>query len=159
IERTPPEADLDPTAQLGASDPDALRYVFIGAASELPNRVSIVSQDPAGGKLDVLDSVSLRETTCPPGIAPTGAKDTACRAAPFIGAVADDVDRSHPLVKERSVRATVGGTLTIFDGSHKLRSIRVGGPRSTPVGPISRLRGHLHIFMVRNRPKGAPPFG
>jgi len=73
--------------------------------------------------------------------------------------VSDDIDRNHPLVKDRSVRADVGGTLIVSAGGRTFGSIRVGGPRMTPVGPIARLRGKLRIVIVRHRPKGAPPFG
>src|SRR5262249_39931871 len=63
-----------------------------------------------------------------------------------------------PLVKERSVRAEVGGKLAVTLGGH-VSSIRVGGPRMTPVGPIGRLRGSLRLFIVRDRAKGSLPFG
>jgi hypothetical protein len=73
--------------------------------------------------------------------------------------VSDDIDRNHPLVKDRSVRAEVGGALSVSASARAFGSIRVGGPRMTPIGPIARLRGKMRIVIVRNRPKGAPPFG
>jgi hypothetical protein len=73
--------------------------------------------------------------------------------------VADDIDRNHPLVKDRSIRAEVGGTLQVGPADRLFGTMRVGGPRMTPVGPIPRLRGKLRVNIVRYSPKGAPPFG
>jgi hypothetical protein len=153
IERTPPEPAPAPADKLAVTDPDALRFLLSGKASEAPTTVSIVSFDPAGGRLDALEGVTLTKTPCLYGAGPV------CWTTSYIRAVADDVDRNHPLVAGRSVRAEVGGTLAVYSGATKLRSVRVGGPRATPVGAIPRLRGRLRIVMVRHRPGGGPPFG
>src|SRR5262249_14183423 len=149
------------SAPVGASvhdpdpDPDALRYLVVGAPADLPSALTIVSAGAQRGRGGTLSSVPLVDIGCPPGSAP----ELEYRAAPLIRAVADDVDRTHPLVVDRSIRAEVGGTLSVFASDRKLQSIRVGGPRSTPVGPIQRLRGKLRITVVRDHAKGAPPFG
>jgi hypothetical protein len=111
-----------------------------------------VSSDASGGELDRLE-VPVADVACPPGLGPS------CRATKAIRAVADDIDRNHPLVRERSVRAEVGGKLSIVSATRTLSAIRVGGPRMTPIGPIGRLRGRLRLFVVRDRAKGALPFG
>ena len=46
-----------------------------------------------------------------------------------------------------------------FRDGRVLGAIRVGGPRVTPVGPIERLRSKLRVIVVRDRAKGALPFG
>ena len=55
-----------------------------------------------------------------------------CSASAPLRLVVDDVDRSHPLVAARSVRAEVGGALVVRDASgKKLQAIRVAGPRKS----------------------------
>jgi hypothetical protein len=153
IERTPPERTAeDPTPGI-SGDPDAIRFVLSGPIAELPTAVRVTSRNVADTEVDRLE-VALATGPCPAGLGP------ACRATPLLRVVTDDIDRNHPLVKDRSVRADVGGTLSV--GPPEGRSfgaIRVGGPRMTPVGPISRLRGKLRIIVVRHRPRGAAPFG
>ncbi len=121
-----------------------------GPASELPSGITIVASDIGGAEIDRLD-IAVSDSACPPNLGPT------CRATVLVRAVADDIDRSHPLVKERSVRAEVGGKLAVSLGG-RVSAIRVGGPRMTPVGPMGRLRGNLRL-LVRDRPKGSLPFG
>jgi len=152
IERTPPERTAeDPTPGV-LGDPDAIRFVLSGPKDELPTAVRVTSKSVADAEVDRLE-VTLVDTTCPPGLGPV------CRATPLLRVVTDDIDRNHPLVKDRSVRADVGGSLSVGPSGRTFGAIRVGGPRLTPVGPIARLRGKLRIIIVRHRPKGAPPFG
>jgi hypothetical protein len=152
IERTPPERTAeDPTPGV-LGDPDAIRFVLSGPKDELPTAVRVTSKGIADAEVDRLD-VTLVDTACPPGLGPV------CRATPLLRVVTDDIDRNHPLVKDRSVRADVGGTLGVGSPGRTFGAIRVGGPRLTPVGPITRLRGKLRVIIVRHRPRGAPPFG
>lgn len=155
IERTPPDRGIPLGAKSDDPDPDALRYVVVGARDDLPVALTLVSRAPDGDELDALDAVPLADMICPAGTAP----DLACRATPLVRAVADDVDRNHPLVLGRSLRAEVGGTIAVALHGKKLQTIRVGGPRHTPEGPIRRLRGRLRITIVRDRAKGSAPFG
>jgi hypothetical protein len=151
IERTPPErATEDPSVP--ATDPDAIRFVLAGSEAEVPKGVVVVASDPAGTEIDRLE-VTIADLPCPSVLGPV------CRATPLLRAAADDIDRNHPLVKNRSLRAEVGGKLSVTSAGRVLSAIRVGGPRLTPVGPIDRLRGTLRIIVVRDRPKGSLPFG
>jgi hypothetical protein len=152
IERTPPErTSEDPTPDV-PGDPDAIRFMLSGPKEELPSAVRVASRDTEGAEIDRLD-VALVDGVCPTGLGPV------CRMTPLLRVVADDIDRNHPLVKDRSVRADVGGVLGVSEGGRAFGSIRVGGPRMTPIGPIARLRGKIRIVIVRYRPKGAAPFG
>ena len=152
LERTPPERTTeDPTPGV-PGDPDAIRFILSGPREELPTAVRVTSRNIADAEVDRLD-VTLVDSACPSGLGP------ACRATPLLRVVTDDIDRNHPLVKDRSVRADVGGTLSVGPSGRSVGAIRVGGPRMTPVGPIPRLRGKLRLIIVRHRPKGAPPFG
>jgi hypothetical protein len=73
--------------------------------------------------------------------------------------VADDVDRDHPLVLGRSIKADLGGALVFRSAGRKAQMVRVLGPRDTPAGPIGRLRATLRAFVVRLTPGGAPAIG
>jgi hypothetical protein len=73
--------------------------------------------------------------------------------------VADEIDRNHPLVRERSLRGVLGGQLSIRVAKSGQLRLRVGGPRMTAIGPMPRLRARLRVFVVRDRVKGAVPFG
>jgi hypothetical protein len=152
IERTPPErTSEDPTPGI-AGDPDAMRFLFSGQKDELPANIRVVSRDVEGREIDHLE-LTLQGAACPAGVGP------ACRATALLRVVADDIDRNHPLVKDRSIRAEVGGTLLVGPADRPFGVMNVGGPRMTPVGPIFRLRGKLRVVIVRHRPKGAPAFG
>jgi hypothetical protein len=152
IERTPPERQTTDSSSSSGADPDAIRFVLAGSEGELPKGVMIVATNLAGAKIDELE-VAVEGAACPAGFGPV------CRSTSLIRAVADDIDKNHPLVKDRSIRAEVGGALEILSGTRTLGAIRVGGPRLTSVGPIERLRGSLRIVVVRDRTKGSPPFG
>jgi hypothetical protein len=152
IERTPPERTTEDPTPGTPGDPDAIRFILSGSKDEVPTAVRVSSRDVGDAEVDRLD-VTLADMTCPSGLGPV------CRGTPLLRIVADDIDRNHPLVRDRSVRADVGGSLAVGAGSRAFGSIRVGGPRMTPVGAIARLRGKLRIVIVRHRPKGAPPFG
>jgi len=150
IERTPPEASKGGID--ASTDPDALRFVVGARDKELPKSITIVASEPGGAMIDRLE-MPLMDVPCPAGLGP------ACRTTALVRAVADDIDRNHPLVKDRSIRAEVGGTLSVVSGGRTLSAIRVGGPRMTPMGPIARLRGNMRLLIVRDRPKGPLPFG
>lgn len=154
IERMPPARELPTSAASGEGSPDALRYLLVGAREDLPASLTIVSKDPKGAKLDTL-AADLAHIRCPKEVA----GGLSCKATALIRAVADDVDRNHPLVAERSIRAEVGGALEIWEAERRLHAIPVGGPRSTPAGAISRLRGRLRVTIVRDTEGGSVPFG
>jgi hypothetical protein len=137
------------------ADSDALRWLFAGLPDSLPDAVAIVSTRPGGAPLDRLDSVELEATSCPPGAAP----GLTCRATPLIRATGDRIDRQHPESSGRSLRAEVGGRITLFDRNLKAASIRVGGPRATALGPIERLRARLRMHLLRGSRGGVPAIG
>jgi hypothetical protein len=157
IERTPPaRIDLD-DADHRFDDPDALRVVTTSPEGAAPLGVLTVDSLAAdGGSLDVIRDVKLLSVACDPSMA-AGAT---CSASAPLRLVVDDVDRSHPLVATRSVRAEVGGALVVRDASgKKLQAIRVAGPRTSGAGPLGRHRLTIHPVVMRLTPGGAPAVG
>jgi hypothetical protein len=155
IQRTPPDRlGDDPFKPTG--DPDALRFLVAGLAEDLPGTISLLSLSAEGAPIDGLADLSLGEVPCPAGLAP----EIRCGSTRPIRAVADDIDRNHPLAAGRSIRAELGGALAVASAQmEKAQMIRVGGPRASPVGPIERLRAKLRFFLVRLAPGGPPPVG
>lgn len=147
LSRTPPPA-------VGAGDPEAYQ-VFVSAKSPstLPTNVSLTSHrapesGPARQALEVLADVSLVDAPCP---AVLGANLTCKRSGP-IRLVFDEVDRRHPLLEARSMRAELGGAVSVSaDGVASLVH-RVGGESG-------RHRATLRVRLVRMLPKGPAPIG
>jgi len=155
LQRTPPDRlGDDPFAPTG--DPDALRFVLAGVADDLPGSLSLLSFTSEGAALDTLADLPLGEVPCPPGL-PAG---MTCGSTRPIRAVVDDVDRNHPLVADRSIKAELGGALAVASSRRdKAQMIRVLGPRQSPAGPIARYRAKLRVLLVRLTPNGPPPLG
>lgn len=152
IERTPPtRVDLD-DADHAYDDPDALRVVVASPEGQALGPVSVESVNEAGNVLDVLRDVKLRAVACDDGLG--------CAASAPIRFVADDVDRMHPLVADRSIRAEVGGAIVVRDGrGRKLQATRVLGPRSGPAGSVGRHQLAIRAVVLRTGPNGAPAVG
>lgn len=154
LQRTPPDRlGDDPFAS--TRDPDALRVLVIGEPADLPGTITLRSVAPSGEEIDVLRDVPLGHVPCPPDVA----RGLACGSTKPIRAVADEIDRAHPMVADRSIKAELGGAIVVTTRTAKLQQIRVGGPRASAVGPIVRYRGRLRVVMVRARPGGPPPMG
>ena len=149
LERMPP-------APLGTpGDTDALRAVL-----EVPDGGDVAAIDAtvesyaaSGVKMDALQHVALAPTTCP-----TAMPGVHCLETAPLRFVVDDVDRAHPLVVDRSLRAEVGGAIVVRSGGRK-QAIHVLGPRESDVGAIGRYRLHVRTFVLRATHGGAPAIG
>jgi hypothetical protein len=157
LDRTPPMRIEGPT-DAPYDDPDALRVVLAtpddGAGLDGGREIAVESVSVLGARIDALPHLALGSSPCVrayPGMR--------CWASAPLRLVTDDMDRNHPLVAERSIKAEVGGAIVFRDAGHKAQMIRVLGPRSSPVGPIGRLRATLRPFVVRVTPGGAPAIG
>jgi len=136
-------------------DREALHFLLVAPAGLGMETVQVLTRGIGQQPLDVIPQLRLRAAACPSGTAP----ELVCRATPAIRAVADALDRGHPRVRERSVRAEVGGTLELAFAGRTLSQLRVGGPRVTRFGPIERLRAKLRLLVLRARPGGIPALG
>lgn len=155
LQRTPPDRlGADPLASTG--DPDALRFMLIGVADDLPGTINLISFLPSGVGLDALTDLPLAQVACPADVP----AELTCGSTLPIRAAADDIDRSHPIVLARSIKVELGGAIAVASPrGDKLQMIRVGGPRKSAVGPIERFRARLRVFLVRLHAHGPPPVG
>jgi hypothetical protein len=139
-------------------DFDALRVVLAepdhGPGLNGERSLAVESVSAQGTKVDELSALPLAPAKCAPPV-----DGVRCWASPPLRAVWDDVDRNHPLVSGRSIRAELAGALVFRSGGRKAQMIRVLGPRDSPTGPISRLRATLRPIVVRVTPGGAPAIG
>ncbi|MGD0676789.1 MAG: hypothetical protein ABSC94_15355 [Polyangiaceae bacterium] len=157
LERSPPMRSEGPIDG-PYDDFDALRAVIVvpdeGPGLDADRDVTIDSVSALGVRIDQLGAVTASPSPCARPY--EGVKCWATRPLRFVG---DDVDRNHPLVVGRSIKAQVGGAIVFRSGGRKLQMVRVLGPRSSPVGSIGRLRVRLRPFVLRVGAGGAPAIG
>jgi hypothetical protein len=157
LERTPPARVEGPPDAL-YDDPDALRVVMAlpddGPGLDGDREIAVESVSVLGARIDAMPRLALSPSAC---ARPYPAMR--CWASAPLRLVIDDIDRNHPLVADRSIKAEVGGAIVLRDGGRKVQMIRVLGPRASAVGPIGRLRATLRPFVVRVTPGGAPAIG
>lgn len=145
-------------AELGALpsvDEDGLRFLLIAPPGlEVPG-LQVLSVGPGGESIDALPRLQLPPAACPEGTAP----ELICRQSPQLRAVGDALDRSQGRVRDRSIRASVGGALRLSLTAAALLELKVGGPRLTRRGPIERLRARLRVLVLRQQRGGVPALG
>ena len=150
IDRTPPTRAGTPEA---AADTDALRAVIAVPDGADTIDVTVESYGATGVKLDALARIALAPAQCPetwPGVH--------CLETAPLRFVVDDVDRSHPLVIERSLRTEVGGAIVVRSAGRK-QAIRVLGPRESELGAIGRYRAHIRPIVLRAAAGAMPAIG
>ncbi len=118
--------------------------------------IAVESLNALGTRVDVIPRLPLVQSPCV-RISP-GSRVRCWSSAP-LRLVIDDVDRTHPLVADRSIKAELGGAIVLRDDGRKAQMVRVLGPRTSPVGPIGRLLATLRPFVVRVTAGGAPAIG
>jgi hypothetical protein len=152
LERTPPaRVDLDDVDRT-YDDPDALRITVTSPPGSSLGVVNVESVSADGTSLDTLKDVKLAQGTCADGLV--------CSASAPLRFVVDEVDRAHPLVVSRSLRAEVGGAVVVRDGSgKKLQALRVKGPRTSAVGPMGRQRLSIRAVVMRLASGSTPSIG
>lgn len=148
LERTPPARADD-----SGGDPDAVR-VRIALPAGLPDTpTALVESFGAGGlSLDTLPQLGLVQAACG-----AGQDALRCLVSTPVRIVVDDVDRTHALVADRSLRGEVGGAVVARVAGYG-QLLRVEGPR-TPAGPLSRMRLGVRPIVVRISAGGAPAIG
>jgi hypothetical protein len=157
LERTPPfrvTSDVEEPVE----GTDALRVVVASPEGGALGPVSLESVGVDGNPIDVLAQLPLERTRCT--AAESGDdRSVTCLASTLVRFVVDDVDRRHPLVADRSIKAEVGGAIVVRDErGKKLQAIRVAGPR-TSTGAIGRYRLSIRPIVMRVAPGAAPAVG
>jgi hypothetical protein len=157
LERTPPtRIEGPPDARY--DDFDALRIVMAlpddGPGLDGDRDIAVESVSALGVHVDSVQRIALAPSPCARAYA-----SVRCWASAPLRLVTDDVDRDHPLVADRSIKAELGGAIVLRADGRKVQMIRVLGPRTSPVGAIGRLRATLRAFVVRVTPGGAPAIG
>lgn len=140
-------------AELGSlpgPDHDALRFLLVGSPDAVVDSLEALTLGVDGRPLDVQVRLRAEPTTCPDGVAP----ELVCRSTPALRLVADELERQHPALKARSLRAQLGGKLRLSSGGHGLLELPVTGP--LPGGP---LRARLRVLVLRARAGGVPAIG
>ena len=157
LERTPPSR-IEGEVLAPYEDFDALRVLLSipenGSGPPSDHEISVESVNASGARLDTIASLALSPAPCAGPYEAMG-----CWASAPLRFVIDDVDRNHPLVVERSLKAALGGAIVLRHAGRKAQMIRVLGPRSSPAGPIARLRGTIRPLVVRITQGGAPSVG
>ena len=157
MERTPPTR-VEGAPDATYDDPDALRVVLAtpdnGPGLDGERTIAVETLSALGTRIDALPRLAVTTSPCARPYA-----GMRCWSSAPLRLVIDDVDRDHPLVAERSIKAEVGGALVFRDGGRKAQMIRVLGPRRSPAGPIGRLVATLRPFVVRVTSGGAPAIG
>lgn len=139
-------------------DVDALRVIVSASEDGSPpggeREIAVESVGAQGARIDGLPNVVLSRAPCARPY-----EGVRCWASAPLRLVTDDLDRNHPLVAGRSIKAEVGGGILFRSDGRKAQMIRVLGPRRSSVGPIGRLRATLRPIVVRVVPGGAPAVG
>ena len=136
-------------------DHDALRFLLIATPDAGLEALAVVTLTEQGKPIDAIVNFRTEPATCPDGVAP----ELVCRRTPPLRLVGDALDRAHPAVKGRSLRAELGGTLRLALGARQLLQLAVGGPRRPHGAPLERLRARLRVLVLRARAGGAPAVG
>lgn len=157
LERMPPSRVEGPS-DAAYDDFDALRVVLSvpdeGPGLDGDRELEVESLGPGGGQVDRQDAVAISPSSCPRPY-----ESMRCWASAPLRFVVDDVDRNHPLVAARSLKARVGGAIVFRAAGRKAQMVRVLGPRSSSIGPIGRLHVTLRAFVLRVSAGGTPAIG
>jgi len=137
-----------------AADADALSWLLVCPKGSLPSAAGVRTTRPSGDTLDAIERAPLLRAACPPSD-----ETFECGKTEPIRLTADLVDRQHPAISGRSLRAEVGGRVTLEIDGRKAGSLRVGGPRETSLGEIDRFRGSLRFHVIRASAGGQPAVG
>jgi hypothetical protein len=146
----PPELGGPPGA-----DTDALSFLLISEPGVMVESVEALTRDRLGKPLDVLSQLQAEPAVCPAGVAP----ELICRRTPPLRLVTDALEREHVALARRSLRAELGGSLSVSLKGRRLAQLWVGGPRRTRLGPITRLQAQLRAIVLKSGPRSEAAVG
>lgn len=144
-----------PDDALAATGENTFRVVVASPTADLDRHYALRSYERGGRFVDELKVRDLAPSACP-SAAPEG---STCLSSRPLRIALDDIDREQPVSSSRSIAATGGGAIDLLEGDRPVATYRVQGPRSSALGPIAMHQASLRLFIVRDRPRGAVPFG
>ncbi len=149
LQRTPPE--LAPAPRATYADPDALRVELrVPAGREAPT-LGVEAFSATNVGLDAVPRLKVDEVPC-------GGEQRCFVSAP-LRFVVDDIDRSHPVAVDRSLRGEVGGAVVVRIADKVHQSLRVEGPRLGKDSALPRTKANVRALVLRVSPGGAPAIG
>lgn len=140
---------------LAGPDRDALTLVLVGPPDSALEPLQALTLDVDGRPLDVTVDFRMQPATCPDGVAP----ELVCFQAPPLRLTFDEQERQHPALKQRSLRAQIGGKVRVSVGKRRLLELAVGGPRRANGAAIERLRARVRVLVLRSHKGGMPAVG
>jgi hypothetical protein len=136
--------------QVPGPDDDALRFLVISPPDATLETLEALTLTARGRPLDVLVNLRAEPAACPEQVPP----ELVCRRTAPLRLVSDELERRHPALERRSLRAELGGALRLSSGGRALLELPVTGP----VGGSS-LQARLRVLVLRAFPGGAPAVG
>ncbi|MDF3070100.1 MAG: uncharacterized protein K0R38_5701 [Polyangiaceae bacterium] len=136
--------------ELPDPDDDALHFLLVSSPDATQESLEALTLDARGRPLDVQVNLRTEATTCPEGVAP----ELVCRRTPALRLVADELERRHPALERRSLRAELGGRLRLSSAGRRLLELPITGPHGKP-----SLQARLRVLVLRAHPGGAPAVG
>ncbi len=166
LRRVPPEAPASP----GGAAEDVVNDESVRAIFRLPEgttavpRLRVTTAAADGTTLDTLEDVTLEAIECPrppavtPPAPPLPPNKARCFTSKPLSLVVDDVDRRHPTLRDRSLRAELGGALFMDAFGSRTAIVRVGTPRAV-ASPAARMRMRVRAVVLRMTAGGIPAVG
>jgi len=140
---------------LGGPDLDALHFLLLGPPDTLLESIDALTLGADGRPRDVIVKLATEPATCPDGVSP----ELVCRVTPPLRLVADGLERYHPALKRRSLRAELGGSVRLSASGKTLIELPVTAPRREDGKLMPLLQASLRVFVLRARPGGEPAVG
>lgn len=140
---------------LGGPDLDALHFLLLGPPDSLLEPIEALTFGADGRPRDVIVKLGTEPATCPDGVSP----ELVCRVTPPLRLVTDALERYHPALKRRSLRAELGGSLRLSASGKTLIELPVTAPRREDGKVLPLLQASLRVFVLRSRPGGEPAIG
>jgi hypothetical protein len=141
--------------ELGGPEPEeaSLRFLVVGPLESLKEPVVAATLDARGNPLDALANIPTQPVKCPGDVTP----GQVCRQTEPLRLVSDDVERRHPAISQRAIRAELGGVLRVGLGQQMRLELPVVAPRE--LGTAARYRARLRVLVLRRKRGGPPALG
>jgi hypothetical protein len=136
--------------EIPSPDEDALEFLLISPPDATLEALEVLTLTAAGKPQDVLVNFRAEPATCPDHTPP----ELVCRRTAALRLVTDELERRHPALQRRSLRAELGGRLRLSSGGKALLELPVTGPTGAP-----SLRARLRVLVLRAYSGGPPAIG